>query len=284
MRSPANSDSPLIAAIILTKNEERDLPGCLESLQGVVAEVYVIDSGSTDNTLQIARDYGATLLLHEFENYARQFNWALDNISTKAAWVLRIDADESLHPKLAKELLDILPDLSSEVTGIEVARRIRFMGRDILHGDMYPVWLLRLWRRGVGRCEDRWMDEYIELTKGRKIRVRGDLLHNIPKSLTEWTDKHNGYAERECIDIRSIEPTKVLAGDKGSRRRLKESVYLRMPLFYRAFAYWFYRYFLKLGFLDGQVGLIYHFLHGFWYRFLVDAKVYEEQYRKREPA
>ena len=128
------------------------------------------------------------------------------------------------------------------------------------------------------------MDEYIELTKGRPIRVRGDLLHNIPKSLTEWTDKHNGYAERECIDIRSIEPTKVLAGDKGSRRRLKESVYLRMPLFYRAFAYWFYRYFLKLGFLDGQVGLIYHFLHGFWYRFLVDAKVYEEQYRKRGPA
>ncbi len=266
---------PGIAAIILTKNEERDLPDCLQSLRSVNAEVFVIDSGSTDGTEEIARKYGATVLAHPFENYAKQFNWALDHISTDAEWVLRIDADERLHPKLAGELLRQLPQLPADVTGIAIARQIRFLGRDIRYGDMYPVWLLRLWRRGAGRCEDRWMDEYIELSEGHTIRVDGDLLHDIPKDLTEWTAKHNWYATRECIDIMSLRESEVQQTGSGFRRRIKESVYLRLPLFYRAFAYWLYRYFFKLGFLDGKEGLIYHFLHAFWYRFLVDVKLYE---------
>lgn len=277
---------PRIAAIILTKNEEQDLPDCLRSLRGVNAEVHVIDSGSTDATEDIAREYGATVLAHPFENHAKQFNWALDHISTEADWILRIDADERLHPKLATELLRHLSQLPTDVTGIEVPRRIRFMNREIRFGDMYPVWLLRLWRRGVGRCEDRWMDEYIELSEGRTVRVHGDLLHDIPKDLTEWTAKHNWYATRECVDIMSISARDAQQAGNGFRRRIKESVYLRLPLFYRAFAYWFYRYFFKLGFLDGKEGLIYHFLHGFWYRFLVDAKLCEASVAasRRRPA
>jgi len=266
---------PSVAAIILTKNEELCLPACLESLAGVASEVFVIDSLSTDRTVEIAQRYGARVLVHPFVNQAKQFNWALDNIQSGAEWILRIDADERFHAELTQELIQLIPDLPLEVTGIVVPLRIRFLGREIRFGDMYPVWLLRLWRSGAGRCEDRWMDEYIELSEGRAIRVRGDLLHDIPKNLTEWTVKHNWYATRECADILSI--SKGLPGeeDKGFRRRLKQSVYLRLPLFYRAFAYWFYRYVIKLGFLDGKEGLIYHFLHGFWYRFLVDAKLYE---------
>ncbi len=269
------ANKPRIAAIILTKNEERDLPECLYSIKDIATEIYVIDSGSTDGTQEIARTFGATVLDHPFENYARQFNWALDNIPFRAGWILRIDADERFHSELTRELARLIPDLPLEVTGIMVARRIRFLGRSIRFGEMYPVWLLRLWRTGAGRCEDRWMDEYIEINEGRTIRVRGDLLHDIPKSLTEWTAKHNSYATRECTDILSISRELPGEEDKGFRRRLKQSVYLRLPLFYRAFAYWAYRYVIKLGFLDGKVGLIYHFLHGFWYRFLVDAKLYE---------
>ena len=237
--------------------------------------MYVIDCGSTDGTLEIARTFGAATLDHPFENYARQFNWALDNIHSEAEWILRIDADERFHSDLTQELIRVIPVLPLEVTGIEIPRRIRFLGREIRFGDMYPVWLLRLWRNGAGRCEDRWMDEYIELGAGRRVRVCGDLLHDIPKSVTEWTAKHNWYSSRECTDILSMSGGSPMEEAKGFRRRLKQSVYLRLPLFYRAFAYWLYRYVIKLGFLDGKEGLIYHFLHAFWYRFLVDVKLHE---------
>jgi len=264
-----------IAAIILTKNEERDLPDCLQSLEGVATEVYIVDSGSTDATNQIAERYGATLLSHPFESHAQQFNWALDNVATKADWILRIDADERLHPNLARELHKLIPSLPLDVTGLIFPLRIRFMGREMRFGDMYPVWLLRLWRNGTGRCENRWMDERISLNSGRSLKVHGDLIHDIPKNLTEWISKHNKYATRECEDILSSCESAPLQGVAGDRRRMKQSVYLRLPLFHRAFGYWIYRYVFKLGFLDGKEGLIYHFLHGFWYRFLVDAKLYE---------
>jgi glycosyltransferase involved in cell wall biosynthesis len=271
----AIANKPGIAAIILTKNEERDLPECLHSIKDIATEVYVIDSGSTDATHEIVQAFGATLLIHPFESHAKQFNWALDSIVTKADWLLRIDADESLHSELTSELQLLLPSLPDDVTGVVFPRRIRFMGHDIKFGDMYPVWLLRLWRNGEGRCEDRWMDERITLTSGQTVRVRGDLIHNIPKSLTDWTAKHNRYATLECTDILSTGESAPVGGVSGDSGRLKRSVYSRLPLFYRAFAYWFYRYVLKLGFLDGKEGLIYHFLHSFWYRFLVDAKLYE---------
>jgi glycosyltransferase involved in cell wall biosynthesis len=264
-------------------NEERDLPDCLRSLQELATEVYVVDSGSADRTTQIAHQYGAAVVTHAFESHSQQFNWALDNISTNADWILRIDADERLHPNLTRELLLIIPNLPVDVTGLVVSLRIRFLGRDMRFGDMYPVWLLRIWRNGFGRCEERLMDERIVLKYGRSITVRGDLIHEIPKSLTEWTTKHNGYATSECTDILSAEPIAQLEGIVGTRRRLKQSVYLCLPLFHRAFVYWFYRYVFRLGFLDGKAGLIYHFLHGFWYRFLVDAKLYESSLATHTP-
>ncbi len=267
---------PSIAAIVLTKNEERDLPACLESLQGLVINVFVIDSGSTDRTIEIGRRFGAEILRHEFFNYATQFNWALANAQTQAEWILRIDADERLSAGLQKWLADRLPRLPEEVTGVSVPLRIRFLGRDIRWGDTYPVWLLRVFRRGCGRCEDTWMDEHIVLSHGKIVKAEGDLIHEIPKSLAEWSRKHVWYAERECKEIlEAASQNGKLHGQAAAKRWLKQNVYYRSPLFLRAFAYWFYRYFLRLGFLDGRPGLIYHFLQAFWYRFLVDATLHE---------
>ena len=267
---------PRIAAVILTKDEERNLPLCLESLLGAVSEVYVVDSGSRDATVSIARSYGARVLQHEFFNHSTQFNWALANIRTQADWVMRIDADERLSNQL-RQSLSRLRD-HSEVAGFLVPRRTRFAGRTLRWGDSYPVWLLRVFRRGMGRCEETWMDEHIVVGGGEVRRLDGDLIHEIPKSLSEWTRKHDWYAERECKDILlgGVEDSGP-AGQAGVKRVLKKGLYLRSPLFIRAFAYWFYRYFLRLGFLDGKQGLIYHFLQGFWYRFLVDAKLFEIQ-------
>lgn len=266
---------PRVAAIILTKNEERDLPDCLRSLRGFISEIYVIDSGSTDATVQVALQHGAKVLTHPFESHAKQINWGIEQVPADVEWILRIDADERVHPRLASELLQLLPRLGRQETGILVPLRIRFMGRDMRFGDMYPVWLLRVWRNGEAFCEDRDMDERMILKQGYEVKARGDLIHEIPKNLTEWTAKHNAYASREVKDLHASKSKEAIEGLAGTRRRLKESYYLRLPLFYRAFAYWFYRYFLKLGFLDGKEGLIYHFLQGFWYRFLVDAKLYE---------
>jgi glycosyltransferase involved in cell wall biosynthesis len=246
----------------------------------VVSEVFVVDSGSTDRTLDIAQRHGARVLKHPFLNYATQFNWALANINSQANWILRIDADERLSEELRQELRERLPSLGSEVSGLLVPLRIRFLGRAIRHGDSYPVWLLRLWKRNVGRCEDIWMDEHIVLSEGQVLKLRGDLIHDIPKNLSEWTQKHDAYAARMCKDILaagSYGGTPLLSRQAKVKRLLNRHMYLRLPAFHRAFLYWFYRYFLRLGFLDGKEGLIYHFLHAFWYRFLVDAKLFELQ-------
>ncbi len=273
-------NEPRIAAVILTKNEERDLPACLRSLEGVVSDLVVVDSGSTDATMEIARGIGAQVLVHEFRTQADQFNWALQKLSIDADWILRIDADERLTDELGAALRIVLPTLPSDVAGLLVPLRIRFLGRVMRWGDSYPVWLLRVFRRGKGFYEDLPMDEKIVLTEGRAEPISGDLIHDIPKSLTEWTSKHNRYSDRECDAVAAYAESDHL-GSHGrvsiARRRLKQGVYLRLPSFLRAFVYWFYRYFLRLGFLDGKEGMIYHFLQGFWYRFLVDAKLYEIQ-------
>jgi len=266
-----------LAAVILTKNEELRLPACLESLAGIASEVFVIDSLSTDRTVEIARQHGARVLAHPFVNQANQFNWALANIDTNADWILRIDADERLSQELRRELTERLPGLRPEVAGLVLPLRINFLGRTMRHGDSYPVWLLRLWRRGLGSYGDVWMDERIVLSQGEVSKLSGDLIHEIPNSLSEWIQKHDGYAARECKDL--------IADGAGPHPKLTRKpnklFYLRLPLFYRAFFYWFYRYFLRLGFLDGKEGMIYHFLQGFWYRFLVDAKLYEVRKRVR---
>jgi glycosyltransferase involved in cell wall biosynthesis len=275
-----------VAAIILTKNEEEDLPACLESLTGVASEIFVIDCGSTDQTLEVARSYGARVLIHPFTNQAAQFNWALDNIQSSAEWILRIDADERLSEELRRELQGRLSDLRNEVTGLLFPLRIRFLGRAIRHGASYPVWLLRLWRTGLGRYDDAWMDEHIVLSRGQVLKLHGDLIHEIPKNLSDWTRKHDGYATRECRQILAPARDARLPTSPQARlkRLLKKRLYLRLPAFYRAFLYWFYRYFLRLGFLDGEEGLIYHFLQAFWYRFLVDAKLHELQKRAARQA
>ena len=272
-----------LTAIILTRDEERDLPGCLESVAPVATSMYVVDSWSTDRTVEIARQFGANVLVHEFENQAAQFNWALQQIDA-ADWVLRIDADERLSAALQNSIRSHLHDADSDLNGLEMARRVVFLGRTIRHGDSYPVWLLRLWRYGRGQVEERWMDEHIELTGGRVERLTGDLLHVIPKSLDEWITKHNSYASRECMDmVRHSTRSGGPAGHASVRRHLKVLFYARLPPFWRCALFWFYRYVCRLGFLDGRSGMIYHYLHAFWYRFLVDAKFFEMDQATERP-
>jgi glycosyltransferase involved in cell wall biosynthesis len=267
-----------ISVVVLTYNEEANLSTTLKSVEPLDVDIFVVDSGSTDSTREIARSAGAHEYTHPFENYARQLNWALNNLPIRTPWVMRLDADERLTPELARELAAVLPTLTEDVTGLELNRRVYFWGRWIRHGAYYPSWLLRVWRTGIARCEQRWMDEHMVLSHGRVMRLGHDFIDENHKGLTFWTDKHNRYADREVKDLLSLkagEAGERPLGQAGRRRWAKEKLYSRCPLFWRAFAYWFYRYVIRLGFLDGTPGLVFHFLQACWYRMLVDAKLYE---------
>lgn len=274
-----------LAILLLTHNEERNIQKCMESLLLLTNRIFIVDSGSTDATVSIARSMGATVDVHPWTTYADQFNWGLDTFDFGTEWIMRMDADEELTDELRVELPSLLENPDPDLTGIFVRRRVYFLGRWIRHGGYYPTWLLRVFRAGVGRCESQWMDEHIVVQRGYTVRLKADIIDRNNKDLTFWTDKHNQYANREVRDVlerrkgrrqtRGVTPS--LSGSQAEARRwAKENLYERSPLFLRAFSYFVYRYIFRLGFLDGKEGLIFHFLQGFWYRFLVDAKLFEK--------
>lgn len=276
-----------LSVIVLTHNEEANLPVCMESLKGLDCEVFVVDSGSTDRTVEIAKAAGAHVVEHPFENYAAQRNWAQQHLPIRSDWILHLDADERLTPELVAEINDVLQKPSHETDGFLLRKRTVFMGRWIKHGGHYPSYHLRLFRKDRGICEDRLYDQHF-LVNGRVRPLNHDYLDVITSDLGTWTLRHTRWAELEAREVVSgrgggFRVRSAPLGNPIERRRwLREGLYLPAPLFIRPFVYWFYRYFLRLGFLDGVEGLIFHFLQGCWYRFLVDVKIYELQ-RMRKP-
>lgn len=273
-----------LSVIILTYNEEANLFTCLESLKELETEIFIIDSGSNDRTVEIAKQYNCQIYINPFENQAQQLNWGLENLPITTPWIMRLDADERLTPELVKEIKNTLPLTSKDIGGYQMKRRVFFMGRWIRHGGYYPTWLLRIWRNGIGICEQRWMDEHIILSEGDIANLKNDIIDENQKGLSFWVNKHNSYADREVRDILAMEKAEedeqnILENSQTSqasqRRWIKKNLYIKSPLFFRAFIYWLLRYTIGLGFLDGIEGMMFHFLQGFWYRFLVDAKIYE---------
>ena len=270
------------SVIILTFNEEENIRRCLDSITDFTDDIIIIDSFSTDATLKICEKYGCRVFQHAFTNQAVQFNWALDNVPWERPWTLRLDADEVLPDKLKQELRELTATCGPEVTGIYLNRRMYFMNRWLRHGGMYPHYILRAFRKGAGRYEEK-TEEHFVLTSGRAIYAKNDFLEdNRQNTLRYWLKKHDDLSDGEIRDtlLESRNPGRDLKedvfGNKVERTRwLKTRVYAKSPLFLRAFFYFIYRYFLRLGFLDGVPGLIFHVLQAFWYRFYIDARIYE---------
>lgn len=270
-----------LTVIILTRDEAVHIARAIGSVQAFADRIVVVDSGSIDATVDIARGLGAEVLVHPFVTQARQFNWALEQLPANTDWIFRLDADEVVSPELAWSLAERLPTLGPEVAGVSVSRRMAFLGRPIRWGGMFPNHVTRLLRHGRGRSEDRWMDEHI-LLDGVETALDGELLDDNLKPLDWWIDKHNKYASREVVEILDAQygflgrkTQNKLQGQTGLKRWLKERIYLRLPGGFRAFAYFLYRYVVRLGFLDGREGVAFHVLQGFWYRYLVDTKLHE---------
>jgi len=286
-----------LVVVVLTRNEEAHIERLLQCLRRLSVRAFIVDSFSTDNTVAIARTLGADVVQHTFVNHAKQFQWALDNVKTDCEWIMRLDADELLEPELVEEIKTKLPTLSSGIVGVNLKRRHIFMGRWIRNGGRYPLVLLRIWRRGQGRIENRWMDEHIVVWGGTTVTFDNDFADHSLADLSFFIDKHKKYATREAIDRLNEEfglfarDDAVFAGASSTQARMKrfmkQRLYNRFPFGLGPFCYFLWRYIAQLGFLDGREGLIYHFLQGFWYRFLVEAKVRELRravWRLHDPA
>ena len=272
-----------VTFIILTKNEAQNLPDCLDSIRGFAARVLVVDSGSDDATCEIARGMGAEVLVHPFENYARQFNWALDNGNISTRWTFRLDADERLTPALIAELERLMTEhAEDDVNGVTMEAWLYFLGRRIKHGCRNKRKLM-LFKTGVGRLEDRRMDEHTVLSAGRAVSCRERFIHRDFKDMTHWIAKMNWYATREMQDYIEFADGKAAGLGEGGdaaingTRRMKFGVYYRLPMFLRSWLLFVYYYVFRLGFLDGREGFVYHYMYHRWYRALVDAKILEQR-------
>jgi glycosyltransferase involved in cell wall biosynthesis len=279
-----------VSAVILTYNEELNLPHCLASLQGLISDLHVVDSGSTDATVTIARAAGAVVTTHAFSGHSAQWQWALGNVPLQHAWVLGLDADQRLTPQLAAELRELFarPEQVARCAGFYVSRRNIFRGRWIRWGGYYPKRFIKLFRR------DRIVPEPADLLD-HHFRVQGEvgtLEHDIieenlkENSIEFWTQKHLRYADllaqeevRRRAGVAPITVRPALFGNPDERAEWQKKTWALLPRFVRPPAYFIWRYFLLLGFLDGKQGFVFHFLHAFWFRLITDLKI--EEYRSR---
>jgi len=270
--------------VVLTHNSEATLRATLAATGGLSDDLHVVDSGSTDRTLEIACGFGAQIHHHAFATYGAQRNWAIDTIPRRYAWELHLDADEALTPELLTEIA-ALPE-NPDVDGYFLPRYLRFMGRLLRH-NLAPTWHMRLFRTGCGRCEEREYDQHF-VCCGPTAQLRHAMIDDIRMPLTEWTARHNRWSDAEARELLSRaeggRARRSLTGNVVERKRFFKGFYERSPLFVRAIALFVYRYLFKLGFVDGMEGLIFCVLQTLWFRFLVDAKLYEARSRGGESA
>jgi glycosyltransferase involved in cell wall biosynthesis len=278
-----------LSVLVPTLNEELNLPECLDSVAWA-DEVFVVDSFSTDRTVEIARERGAQVIQHPFDGYSRQKNWALDTLPFRHEWVLILDADERVTPELHTEIEQLLLPLPSRgesrgegyvpPMGYYVNRRLIFMGRWIRYAGWYPSWNLRFFRHRLGRYDNREVHEHLVL-QGPAGYLRHDLLHLDRRGVESFVARHSRYSTLEAMARfkaernapgRALLPARLVGSPVERKRWLRERVWPRIPA--KPLALFFYMYVLRRGFLDGREGFAFCLFHAFQ-EFLVGLKLTE---------
>lgn len=267
-----------LSVIILTFNEEIHIKRCILNAQKFATHIFVVDSFSNDKTLEIANSLGAETIQHKFINQAKQFKWALANLAITTKWIMRLDADEFLSDNLIEEIITKLPSEPEDVTGIELTRNVIFLGKTLKHASSSVV-LLRIFKNGYGEMEDRMMDEQLILKSGRLVHYQHPFYDNNLNDISCWAKKHIDYSKREVAE--TLNTTYLFINnkkegeltDKTSSKRKAKGMYYKLPAFHRSFAYFFYRYIIKCGFLDGRIGFLWCFFQAWWYRTLIDTEL-----------
>ena len=272
-----------ITAIILTYNEEIHIRRCLENVKQFAKRIIVVDCFSKDKTCEIAKEMGAEVIQHEWPgNQAEQFNWLIDNVSINTKWILRLDADEYLMPDLIAELNEKLPTMDEGVSALSLSLARAYCGKILHHGIVNGIRIVRIFRTGKARYDKRIMDEHLSILDGKTIEMKHQFVDDNRLTIGQFTIKHENYASREAAILLDEEyhlsDTRKLEKDHGEeveKKRAQKAKYAKMPLFWRAFGYFIYRYIVKGGWRDGKEGFLWDFLQGWWYRTLVDAKIFE---------
>lgn len=280
-----------LSVVVLTYNEEKNLEACLRSLRGLAREIFVVDSGSTDDTIAVAERFGARVVYHSFETHAKQWNWALLNLHLSCDWLLCLDADQFITPELCGEIRDALASPPADLGGFYLRQRYFFLGRWVKHGGHHSKYHLRLVRRQNASCDEQ---EYLDprfSVRGRTAVLQNDLgeYNRKDDDIAVWTKKHLSHAARQGLEefrrrtgqIQGWKQNPSPFGNPDQRRLYLKSVWYRLPLYLRPFLYFAYRYLLRLGFLDGKEGFIFHFLHSIWYRLMVDIEI--DKLRREAP-
>lgn len=277
--------------IILTYNEEMHLPRLLASIAGLAAETFILDSGSTDDTVSIAEDAGAAVAQHPFKNHPTQWDFALKNFSVKTPWVICLDADQIVTPELYKQLDDFREEEYKDINGIYFNRKNFFKGKWIKHGGYYPFYLLKMIRFGVGFSDiNENMDHRLIVPGNTMIWKQGHLLEENLKEnkISFWIEKHNKYSDllaheelERMLNIRRQITKPRFLGSPDERTAWLKQRWWKMPRYVRPTLYFIYRIVIRLGILDGRTGFIFHFMQAYWFRLVVDIKI-EELLKQRE--
>lgn len=276
-----------VSVLIIAHNEEMHMSHCLDSVREWTDDVWVVDSFSTDATVEASRARGANVVQHAWEGYARQKNWALDNLPFKNEWILLLDADERLPAELAQEISEVVAKDGGGSVAFWMRYRLMFYGKWIRHCGWYPTWILRLAKRGHIRFEDRAVDEHPKID-GPIGRLQNDLLHQSLRDMEFWIEKHNQYSTHNARIYYGLRRNKQadgirprFFGTQAERKRfIKEHIYHRVPG--RSFLFFLYMYVFRLGFLDGREGLIFCTMHGI-FQYFNAVKLWElEEQEKKE--
>jgi exosortase/archaeosortase family protein len=276
---------PPYSFIIITYNEEQHLPRLLESITGLNAPIFVLDSGSTDQTLNIAQQAGASILQHPFQNHPKQWDFALKNFDVKTPWVICLDADQIITPELKTMLINFTDKDHEDINGIYFNRKNFFKGKWIKHGGYYPIYLLKMFRHDVGYSDlNENMDHRFIVPGKTTVWKQGHILEENLKenNISFWIDKHNRYSDllaseevERMQQIRCQTNKPAFWGSPDERTAWRKQVWWQLPRYVRPSLYFIQRMFFQLGILDGRTGVIFHFLHAFWFRLIVDVKIDE---------
>lgn len=271
-----------VTVIILTYNSEQDIRLCLESVADLADEIFIVDSFSTDHTLEIARLFTSNIYQHQFENFAKQRMWGLENLPIRNEWILHLDADERFMPELSMEVCQVIDNNGNGIDAYYIKRRFYFLGKWLRYGSNYPMPEIRLFRKHLIRVIDACPREYVAV-RGKVGTLRHDMIHENNRGLSAWVTKANMLAEWDAVELitsqGAIRLNSASTDEYVELRRsrwLRQAVWNKLPMFVRPFFLFIVRYVFQLGFLDGAPGLVYAVLKHFWYPFLISAQYYEK--------
>ncbi len=257
-----------VSIVILTYNEEVNIGAALRSVCSWTKEVFVVDSGSTDRTADIARSFpGVRVVQHAFDSYGAQWDWALNHLPLTACWVMKLDADEWVSDSLREEIVRLTRDADCRHSGYYMRFRLRFDNQWLRFGGFHRTWILRLWRRDSGQSDKRPVNEHV-VVHGTVGRLRSYFMHDDRKGISAWLRRHNYYSTEEARE--AVGGTQLeLTGPAGRRKWFKRHVWPYVP--WKPLFYFAYVYFVRLGILDGRAGFRYACLRSFYY-YLIELK------------